>query len=107
METDDEKEYQEYLERVKEYENRIQEEENWEDFEYLNTEIKAIDRTYIFDKRVEVLTEPFYKAIAYIEAHTDLTEDEIKNCINENILEIELKEGSILKKKPIISQLSQ
>lgn len=93
METDDEKEYQEYLERVKEYENRIQEEENWEDFEYLNTEIKAIDRTYIFDKRVEVLTEPFYKAIAYIEAHTDLTEDEIKNCINENILEIELKEG--------------
>ena len=83
METDDEKEY----------ENRIQEEENWEDFEDLNTGIKAIDRTYIFDKKIEALIEPFYKAIAYIEAHTDLTEDEIKNCINENILEIELKEG--------------
>lgn len=93
METDDEKEYQEYLERVKEYENRIQEDENWEDFEDLNTGIRAIDRTYIFDKKVVALTEPFYKAIAYIETHTDLTEDEIKNCINENILQIELKEG--------------
>ncbi len=89
MEKDDEKEYQEYLEEVKKYENRIQEEENWE----LNTGIKAIDRTYIFNKRVEALIEPFYKSIAYIEAHVDLTEDEIKNYINENIWEIELKEG--------------
>lgn len=93
METDDEKEYQEYLERVKEYEKRVQEEEEWEDFEDLNTGIKAIDRTYIFDRRVEALTDVFYKAIAFIEAHTDLTEDEIKNCINENIWRIELKEG--------------
>lgn len=93
METDDEKEYQEYLERVKEYEKRVQEEEDWENFEDLNTGIKAIDRTYIFDRRVEALTDAFNKAIDYIEAHTDLTKDEIRNCVNENIWEIELKEG--------------
>lgn len=81
-----EKEYQEYV--------KVQEEKNVEEDDYseLNTGIRAIDRTYIFDKRVETLTEPFYKAIAYIETHTALTEDEIKKCINENILQIELKE---------------
>lgn len=94
METDDEREYQEYLERVKEYEKRVQEEKNWEEeYDELDTGIRAIDRTYFFDKRVEELTDAFNKAIAYIEEHTDLTEDEIKNCINENIWEIELKEG--------------
>ena len=73
METEDEKEYQEYLERVEEYEKRVQEEEDWEDFEDLNTGIRAIDRTYIFDRRVEALTDAFNKAIAYIEKHTDKT----------------------------------
>jgi len=96
METDDEKEYQEYLERVKEYENRMQEEEEWEDeydeYDDLDTGIEAIDKTYFFDKRVESLIDAFNKAIAYIEAHTNLTEDKIKNCINENILQIELEE---------------
>lgn len=87
MEADDEKEYQEYLERIQE------EEEFEEQYDELNTGIKAIDRTYFFDKRVEALTDAFNKAIDYIEAHTDLTEDEIKNCINEHIWKIELKDG--------------
>ena len=82
-----EKEYQEYLKRVQEEKN-IEE----DDCSELNTGITALDTTYFFDKRVVQLINVFDKAIAYVEAHTDLTKDEIQNCINQCILQIEFKE---------------
>ena len=67
-----------YLEEYDDYED---------DFRDLNTGICALDRTYIFDKRVEKLVDIFDKAISFIEEHTDLPKDEIINRINSKIIE--------------------
>ena len=59
----------------------------------LYTGIIAIDRTYIFDSRVKELLEAFEKSIDYIKKHTDLSEAEIKDAINQTIYQIEFKDG--------------
>ena len=67
--------------------------EKIEEIPELNSGINALDITYRFDKSVEMLVPIFYQAIDYLKRHTNLTEVEIKRRINENIMQIELKDG--------------
>ena len=64
----------------------------YEDFgsEDLNSGIRGLDMSYVFDKRVEKLVEPINKAMAYIKEHTDLSEEEILERVNDNIFRVEL-----------------
>lgn len=61
-----------------------------DDYRKLDTGIYALDRTFMYDKRVEGLVNAFYESISFIKEHTDLSEDEIKEKINSKILDIEL-----------------
>lgn len=67
-------------------------EESMEEYKELNTGIAAIDSTYFFDKRAELLVDIFNKAIEYVKKHTNLTEEQIKVRINNCIRQIEFKE---------------
>ena len=83
IQSEEDKEYEEYLKRKEEdmyYEY---------DIDSINSGIKAIDRTYISDKRVELLINVFDRVISYLTLHTNLTEQQIKDCINENVFTIE------------------
>lgn len=93
-ENEEEFDEEEYRRIIEEYENSLEEYDDFEDdFRDLNTGICALDRTYIFDKRVEKLVDIFDEAISFIEEHTDLPRDEIINRINSKIIEIELADG--------------
>ena len=59
----------------------------------LNSGIMCLDRAYRFDKRVKGLVEPFKRAINFMKEHTDLSEVEIINRIDSNIMDVELKDG--------------
>lgn len=85
---------EEYRKAIKEYEQRLLEEDEYDDeFRDLNSGIYALDRTFTWDKNVEGLVDIFYRAISFIESHTELTQDEIINLINSKINEVELVNG--------------
>lgn len=66
---------------------------NDDDFRMINTGINALDKTFLFDKRVEMLVSIFNDVILFMEQHTSLSREEILEKINSKIYEIELADG--------------